>query len=54
VTGPVVGDDGVARCPWGAATEVYRDYHDTEWGRPVSGESEYLERLNLEALELAL
>ena len=32
MTGPVVGDDGVARCPWGAGTEVYRDYHDTEWG----------------------
>jgi DNA-3-methyladenine glycosylase I len=54
VTGPVVGDDGVARCPWGAGTEVYRDYHDTEWGRPVSGESAYLERLTLEAFQSGL
>jgi DNA-3-methyladenine glycosylase I len=54
VTGAVVGEDGVARCPWGARTEVYRDYHDTEWGRPVSGESAYLERLTLEAFQSGL
>ena len=54
MTGPVVGDDGVPRCPWGAGTEVYRDYHDTEWGRPVSGESAYLERLTLEAFQSGL
>ena len=54
MTGPVVGDDGLARCPWGAASEVYRDYHDTEWGRPVSGESAYLERLTLEAFQSGL
>ena len=54
MTGPVVGDDGVARCPWGAGNAVYRDYHDTEWGRPVSGESAYLERLTLEAFQSGL
>ena len=34
--GPVVGEDGVARCPWGVGDPVMRAYHDTEWGLPVS------------------
>ena len=28
--------DGVARCWWGSGDELYRPYHDREWGRPVS------------------
>ena len=31
-----------------------RDYHDTEWGNRVSGESAYLERLTLEAFQSGL
>ena len=54
MTGPVVGEDGLARCPWGAASEVYRAYHDTEWGVPVHGEAAYLERLTLEAFQSGL
>ena len=50
---PVVGDDGVARCPWAGAGAM-RAYHDTEWGVPVSGESAYLERLTLEAFQSGL
>ena len=52
--GPVVGEDGLARCPWGAGSEVYRAYHDTEWGVPVHGEAAYLERLTLEAFQSGL
>ncbi len=52
--GPVVGEDGVARCPWGGGPGVMRDYHDTEWGNPVRGESAYLERLTLEAFQSGL
>jgi DNA-3-methyladenine glycosylase I len=53
--GPVIGDDGVARCPWaGAAPSVMRDYHDDEWGRRVHGEAAYLERLTLEAFQSGL
>lgn len=52
--GPVVGDDGRARCPWGSGDEVMRAYHDQEWGRPVVGESAYLERLTLEAFQSGL
>jgi DNA-3-methyladenine glycosylase I len=54
VSGPVVGDDGLARCPWGAGSETYRAYHDDEWGRPVAGESAYLERITLEAFQSGL
>ena len=31
-----------------------RAYHDDEWGRPVAGESAYLERLTLEAFQSGL
>jgi DNA-3-methyladenine glycosylase I len=52
--GPVVGEDGLARCPWGDGDPVMRAYHDDEWGRPVVGESAYLERLTLEAFQSGL
>jgi DNA-3-methyladenine glycosylase I len=54
MAGPVVGEDGLARCPWGGGPGVMRDYHDTEWGNRVSGESAYLERLTLEAFQSGL
>jgi DNA-3-methyladenine glycosylase I len=54
MSGPVIGEDGVARCPWGSAPGVMRDYHDTEWGTPVHGEPAYLERLTLEAFQSGL
>ena len=52
--GPVVGEDGVARCPWGDGDTVMRAYHDTEWGLPVIGEAAHLERLTLEAFQSGL
>jgi DNA-3-methyladenine glycosylase I len=52
--GPVTGEDGVARCPWAGGPGVMRDYHDTEWGDRVHGESAYLERLTLEAFQSGL
>lgn len=50
----VVGDDGLARCPWGAESEIYRGYHDHEWGMPVRGDSAIFERLSLEAFQSGL
>ncbi|HEX4472579.1 MAG TPA: DNA-3-methyladenine glycosylase I [Nocardioides sp.] len=52
--GPVIGEDGLARCPWGDGDAVMRAYHDEEWGRPVHGESAHLERLTLEAFQSGL
>lgn len=53
---PVTGDDdGRLRCPWaGTAPGPMRDYHDTEWGNRIHGESAYLERLTLEAFQSGL
>jgi len=54
MTGVVVGDDGLARCPWGAGDEVMQAYHDTEWGVPAYDEAAYFERLTLEAFQSGL
>ena len=54
MAGPVVGEDGLARCPWGAGTPDYVAYHDEEWGRPVEGEAAHFERLTLEGFQSGL
>jgi len=46
--GVEVGDDGIARCWWGAGDDLYRSYHDTEWGRPVADDRRLFEKLSLE------
>ncbi|MGD9696262.1 MAG: DNA-3-methyladenine glycosylase I [Thermoleophilia bacterium] len=52
--GVVVGDDGVARCPWGAGDALMRAYHDEEWGVPGHGERALFERISLEAFQSGL
>lgn len=47
----VAGDDGRLRCPWGAGTPDYVEYHDAEWGRPVRDDRGLYERLTLEAFQ---
>ena len=54
MTGPVVGDDGLARCPWAAGPGEMRNYHDHEWGRPIVGDAAWFERLSLEAFQSGL
>jgi DNA-3-methyladenine glycosylase I len=54
MSGTVVGDDGLARCPWGLSTPDYVAYHDAEWGRPVHGDDALFERLCLEAFQSGL
>ncbi|MGH3455369.1 MAG: DNA-3-methyladenine glycosylase I [Nocardioidaceae bacterium] len=50
----VVGEDGVARCPWGDQPSDYRVYHDDEWGRPVRDQRGLFERMSLEAFQSGL
>lgn len=51
----VPGFDGRLRCPWGATEdELYRNYHDTEWGRELHGRDALYERLCLEAFQSGL
>jgi DNA-3-methyladenine glycosylase I len=52
--GAVVGEDGVARCPWAARPGTMRDYHDIEWGLPVRDERGLFERLSLEGFQAGL
>jgi len=46
--------DEPSRCFWAGGPGPMRDYHDTEWGVRVHGESAYLERLTLEAFQSGL
>src|SRR5436189_688285 len=50
----VVGEDGVARCAWGAGDALYRGYHDLEWGRPVADDDRLFEKLCLEGFQSGL
>ena len=52
--GAVVGEDGLARCPWGLSAPDYLAYHDQEWGRPVHGDDALFERICLEAFQSGL
>ncbi|MDO3645351.1 DNA-3-methyladenine glycosylase I [Nocardia mangyaensis] len=47
-------DDGLVRCPWSIGSQLYREYHDTEWGRPLHGDDALFERLCLEAFQSGL
>jgi len=50
----VIDDSGVVRCSWGAEPEIYRRYHDDEWGRPVCSDNGLLEKLCLEGFQSGL
>lgn len=48
-------DDGRTRCDWAQGdSELYRDYHDQEWGRPLRGRVALFERMSLEAFQSGL
>ncbi|MDY6871987.1 MAG: DNA-3-methyladenine glycosylase I [Actinomycetota bacterium] len=56
-----VVDDGRVRCGWldgsrlaAADFELYRNYHDFEWGRPVRDSPALFERISLEAFQSGL
>lgn len=50
----VVGDDGTSRCWWGAEPEIYRRYHDDEWGRPTTHDHRLFEKVCLEGFQAGL
>jgi DNA-3-methyladenine glycosylase I len=53
-SGIVTGEDGVARCFWAGSDVLYRAYHDTEWGLPVSDDVRLFEKLSLEGFQAGL
>jgi len=50
----IVGPDGKPRCSWCSAAPQYLDYHDTEWGFPVSDDHRLFEKLSLEGFQSGL
>jgi DNA-3-methyladenine glycosylase I len=52
--GILVGEDGLARCWWGAGSDEYRAYHDAEWGFPVTDDVRLFEKLCLEGFQAGL
>jgi DNA-3-methyladenine glycosylase I len=41
-------------CPWAATDPLYREYHDTEWGRPLHDDRALFELLILEGMQAGL
>lgn len=50
----IVGPDGKSRCHWCGAAPEFLDYHDTEWGFPVSDDHRLFEKLSLEGFQSGL
>jgi DNA-3-methyladenine glycosylase I len=42
------------RCGWVTSDQIYIDYHDTEWGSPITGEDAIFERMSLEGFQAGL
>ena len=46
--------DNLQRCPWGKGDEQYQNYHDNEWGYPVSDDIRLFEKVCLEGFQSGL
>lgn len=42
------------RCPWCMKDDLYKNYHDEEWGVPVHDDTRLFEMLNLEGAQAGL
>src|SRR5664279_710570 len=42
------------RCPWSEGFDLYRDYHDREWGLPLRDDRALFELLILEGAQAGL
>jgi DNA-3-methyladenine glycosylase I len=54
MSGTIAGPDGKLRCRWSSAAPQFLDYHDTEWGFPVSDDHRLFEKLSLEGFQSGL
>jgi len=50
----VTSEDGITRCWWGSEPEIYRNYHDEEWGHPVTDDERLFEKICLEGFQAGL
>jgi len=46
--------DGLTRCSWCESSELYRKYHDEEWGVAEYDDLALFEMLNLEGAQAGL
>ena len=51
--GDLMKKDDKERCSW-ATTELYKEYHDNEWGKPVHNDRKLFEMLILEGMQAGL
>jgi len=49
-----IGPDRRGRCSWASTTPELREYHDGEWGLPVTDDDGLFERICLEAFQCGL
>src|SRR5690349_18988497 len=54
MTATIVLSDGQPRCRWCGAAPEFLDYHDREWGFPVSDDRRLFEKLSLEGFQSGL
>ncbi len=47
-------EDGIVRCGWSVKEEIYRDYHDSEWGVPEYDPRALYEKLILDGFQAGL
>lgn len=52
--GLMKGADGKVRCAWPGGDDLYRRYHDHEWGHPVDDDRRLFEKICLEGFQSGL
>ena len=50
----IIGEDDLPRCWWGSEPDIYRAYHDDEWGRPTTDDHRLYEKVCLEGFQAGL
>ncbi|HVP72116.1 MAG TPA: DNA-3-methyladenine glycosylase I [Phycisphaerales bacterium] len=50
----ITDDAGVTRCYWCMSDPIYREYHDREWGFPVTNDRRLFEKICLEGFQSGL
>lgn len=53
-SGLFADESHTSRCAWCQASDVYRNYHDREWGFPVDDERRLFEKICLEGFQAGL
>lgn len=54
MSGPLLHDDGLHRCPWAKLDPIYVAYHDEEWGVPEYDDRALYEKLVLDGFQAGL